>query len=96
MMNYGNQALQHRMKLDYFNALGASFVTEGNKPIEHSLIYLDDNKLVYPVGHHIAMRTIQKDVIPGASKSQRPQVAFLHMPDGVVQITCMRLMPNKR
>jgi hypothetical protein len=46
------------MKLDYFNALGASFVTEGNKSIDNSIIFLDDNKLVYPVGHHIALRTI--------------------------------------
>jgi hypothetical protein len=63
-MSFGNNQLQYRMKLDYFNALGASFVTDGNKPIEQSLIFLDDNKLVYPVGHHIALRTIQNDTIP--------------------------------
>jgi len=95
-MNFGNQPLQHRLKLDYFNALGASFVTEGNKDIENSLIFLDDNKLVYPVGHHIALRTIQNDVLPIQTKNDRPKVSFLHMPEGVVQITCMRLTPNKK
>jgi hypothetical protein len=44
----------HRLKIQNTNALGSSFKTKNDYEIKNSLLYMDDTKLLYPVGHHIA------------------------------------------
>jgi hypothetical protein len=73
------------LRLEPINALGASFTTPDTYDIVDSLLYLDDDRYVYPVGHHIGLRH------PAHTKAQ-----FINMADNVTQITCMRLSPNKR
>lgn len=45
-----------RLKLETVNALGASFTTEDNFDVLNSLLFLEDNRIVYPIGHHITLR----------------------------------------
>ena len=89
----------YRIKLETQNALGASFVTEGNHDVLNSLIYLDDNRMIYPVGHHIALRDgvlSKSHTHHFLEKGPCKPVSFISIPDGVQQITCMRLSPNNR
>ena len=51
-----SSSMPYRLKLDTVNALGASFTTKDNLDVKNSLIILDDQRVVYPVGHHIAVR----------------------------------------
>ena len=70
----------YRIKLETQNALGASFKTDGNYDVLNSLIYLDDNRMIYPVGHHLALRdgvTVKGQNLHQLEKIQKPPVTFV-------------------
>jgi hypothetical protein len=75
---------EYSLKLDYVNAFGASFVTREHV-LRNSLMFLDEQRIMYPIGQHIAIRDYETG-----------KINFLFMPDSVMHITCMKLSPNKK